>query len=208
MKAIVVSPDGPQLATVAVPTVGPHDVLVRVHAAALNRADLHVAAGHRHGASGGAGAVIGIEWAGEIAALGGAVPAESGLTVGDRVMCSGAGGYADRCRFLADAGWRRLLAPGRAIPASRDRRPSPGGVGARCIRADPDQWRSLRGRRPCSVPRPSPSPGSATSVPRRALVSHRDRMTLAAFALPLLVALASTSPLAPPAREAPWALPP
>ena len=35
-------------------------------------------------------------------------------------------------------------------------------------------------------------------------MSHRDRMTLAAFALPLLVALASTSPLAPPAREAPW----
>lgn len=104
MKAIVVSPDGPQLATVAVPTVGPHEVLVRVHAAALNRADLHVAAGHRHGASGGAGAVIGIEWAGEIAALGGAVPAESGLTVGDRVMCSGAGGYAE----YAATDWGRV----------------------------------------------------------------------------------------------------
>jgi NADPH:quinone reductase len=95
MKAVVVSPEGPQLASVAVPVVGPQDVLVRVHAAALNRADLHVAAGHRHGASGGAGAVIGIEWAGEVAALGDEVPAASGLAVGDRVMCSGAGGYAE-----------------------------------------------------------------------------------------------------------------
>lgn len=79
MQAIVVSPEGPRLATVAMPSVGPDDVLVRVHAAALNRADLHVAAGHRHGASGGAGAVIGIEWAGEIVALGATVPADSGL---------------------------------------------------------------------------------------------------------------------------------
>lgn len=104
MKAIVVSPEGPQLATVAVPTVGPDDVLVRVHAAALNRADLHVAAGHRHGASGGAGAVIGIEWAGEIVALGDTVPAASGLAVGDRVMCSGAGGYAE----YAATDWGRV----------------------------------------------------------------------------------------------------
>lgn len=104
MKAIVVSPEGPLLATVAVPTVGPHDVLVRVHAAALNRADLHVAAGHRHGASGGAGAVIGIEWAGEVVALGDAVPADSGLAMGDRVMCSGAGGYAE----YAATDWGRV----------------------------------------------------------------------------------------------------
>jgi NADPH2:quinone reductase len=104
MKAVVVSPEGPQLATVAIPTAGPHDVLVRVHAAALNRADLHVAAGHRHGVSGGAGAVIGIEWAGEIVALGEAVPASSGLAVGDRVMCSGAGGYAE----YAATDWGRV----------------------------------------------------------------------------------------------------
>lgn len=104
MQAIVVSPEGPRLATVAMPSVGPDDVLVRVHAAALNRADLHVAAGHRHGASGGAGAVIGIEWAGEIVALGATVPADSGLAVGDRVMCSGAGGYAE----YAATDWGRV----------------------------------------------------------------------------------------------------
>lgn len=104
MKAIVVSSEGPQLVTIPVPVIGPHDVLVRVRAAALNRADLHVAAGHRHGASGGNGAVIGIEWAGEIVALGTEVPPASGLAVGDQVMCSGAGGYAE----YASTDWGRV----------------------------------------------------------------------------------------------------
>lgn len=104
MKAVVVSGEGPQLVTTAIPAVGPDDVLVRVHAAALNRADLHVAAGHRHGASGGTGAVIGIEWAGEVVALGAAVPAECDLAIGDRVMCSGAGGYAE----YAATDWGRV----------------------------------------------------------------------------------------------------
>jgi len=104
MRAVVVSAEGPRLTRVAVPAVGPNDVLVRVRAAALNRADLHVAAGHRHGASGGDGAVIGIEWAGEVVALGADVPADSGLGVGDRVMCSGAGGYAE----YATTDWGRV----------------------------------------------------------------------------------------------------
>lgn len=104
MKAIIVSADGPRLANIPMPTVGLDEVLVRVCAAALNRADLHVAAGHRHGASGGEGAVIGIEWAGEIIELGEGVPDESGLAVGDRVMCSGAGGYAE----YATTDWGRV----------------------------------------------------------------------------------------------------
>jgi NADPH2:quinone reductase len=93
MKAIVVGSEGPRLATVERPQPRPNEVLVRVRAAGINRADLHVAAGHRHGRSGGEGAVIGIEWAGEIAALGSEVPA--GFAIGDAVMCSGAGGYAE-----------------------------------------------------------------------------------------------------------------
>lgn len=95
MQAVVVTTEGPRLRTLPRPVPGPEDVLVRVQAAALNRADLHVAAGHKHGASGGDGAVVGIEWAGEVVALGAGVPAGTGLQVGDAVMCSGAGGYAE-----------------------------------------------------------------------------------------------------------------
>ncbi|MBE7247381.1 MAG: zinc-binding dehydrogenase [Actinomycetospora chiangmaiensis] len=91
MRAIVVGPDGASLAEVDTPTPKSMEVLVRVRAAALNRADLAVAAGQPHGPTGGPGAIPGLEWAGEVVAVG------SGVTdhhPGDRVMCSGAGGYA------------------------------------------------------------------------------------------------------------------
>jgi NADPH2:quinone reductase len=73
----------------------PNEVLVRVRACGLNRADLGMAAGHRHGAHGGAGTVLGMEWAGEVVEVGAEVPRQSGLKKGDRVMCSGAGGFAE-----------------------------------------------------------------------------------------------------------------
>jgi NADPH2:quinone reductase len=50
------------------------------------------AAGRRHGAIGGAGTVLGLEFAGEVAAAGSEV---QGLKAGDRVMCSGHGGHAE-----------------------------------------------------------------------------------------------------------------
>ena len=93
MKAIIVGHGGPELADRPVPRPGPHEVLVKVHAAALNRADLHVAAGGRHGRSGGSGSTIGIEWAGTVVEVGAEVPAR--LRAGDAVMCSGVGGYAE-----------------------------------------------------------------------------------------------------------------
>jgi NADPH2:quinone reductase len=93
MRAIVVAEGGVQLSQVPMPACGHEQVLVKVAACTVNRADLHVAAGHKHGASGGAGAVIGIEWAGEIAAIGAGVPPD--FKVGDRVMCSGTGAYAE-----------------------------------------------------------------------------------------------------------------
>jgi NADPH2:quinone reductase len=102
MRAVTVGPDGPVLREVPRPTPGPSQVLVKVHAAGINRADLHVAAGHKHGATGGQGAVIGIEWSGEIVAVGVDVPA--GFKPGDAVMCSGAGGYAE----YAVADWGRV----------------------------------------------------------------------------------------------------
>jgi NADPH2:quinone reductase len=67
-------------------------VLVQVKAAGLNRADLIMASGRMHGPSGGPGAVMGLEFAGEVVAVG---PEVQGFKPGDRVMCSGAGGYAE-----------------------------------------------------------------------------------------------------------------
>jgi NADPH2:quinone reductase len=74
-------------------------VLVRVRACALNRADLGMTRGHAHGAAGGVGTVLGMEWAGEIAELG---PDVKDVKVGDRVMGSGAAAFAEYT--LADHG--------------------------------------------------------------------------------------------------------
>ena len=56
------------------PKPKPNEVLVRVRASGLNRADLGVAAGQAHGRMGGAGTVLGLEFAGEIVAAGTEVP--------------------------------------------------------------------------------------------------------------------------------------
>lgn len=90
MRAVVVTETGPALRDIPQPEPKPGQVLVKVHANALNRADLAMAAGHLHGARGGVGAVLGLEWAGEVAAVGAGV---TGLSPGDRVM--GSGGFAD-----------------------------------------------------------------------------------------------------------------
>ena len=92
MKAATVAVDGLALAEVAVPKPGAEQVLVRVRAVGLNRADLAVAAGHQHGSTGGIGAIPGIDWTGEVVEVGAGV---SHVKPGDRVMCSGAGGYAE-----------------------------------------------------------------------------------------------------------------
>lgn len=92
MRAMVVGHSGLELRDVPTPRPGPGEVLVRVRAAGLNRAELSMAAGHAHGALGGQGAVIGLEWAGEVAGVG---PGVTSVHEGDRVMCSGNGGYAE-----------------------------------------------------------------------------------------------------------------
>ncbi len=74
-------------------------MLVKVHACGLNRADLGMTKGHAHGAAGGVGTVLGMEWAGEIAELG---PEAKGVKVGERVMGSGGAAFAEYT--LADHG--------------------------------------------------------------------------------------------------------
>ena len=92
MKAAVVGSNGVEVRDVEQPKPGPAQVLVRVRAAGLNRADLIMASGRMHGPTGGAGTVLGLECAGEVVAFGTEV---TGLKAGDRVLCSAAGCYAE-----------------------------------------------------------------------------------------------------------------
>jgi NADPH2:quinone reductase len=92
MKAAVVGEKGAEIRDLPVPTPAPHEVLIRVRASSLNRADVGVAAGHQHGRVGGIGARIGLECSGEVAAVGSAVTA---FKIGDRVMAAAPGGYAE-----------------------------------------------------------------------------------------------------------------
>jgi NADPH2:quinone reductase len=92
MKAGVASENGLVMRDVPQPRPKPNEVLVKVKAAALNRADLGVARGMPHGPNSGVGALVGIEWAGEVVETGAEV---TGYKAGDRVMCSGNGGYAE-----------------------------------------------------------------------------------------------------------------
>jgi NADPH2:quinone reductase len=99
MKAAVVTSDGVKIQDVAEPSPQPTQVKVRVRACGLNRADMMVAGGMAHGATGGAGTIVGMEFAGEVVEVG----AEAqGVAVGDRVMCTGASGWAEYA--LADWG--------------------------------------------------------------------------------------------------------
>ena len=92
MKAAVVTEGGLEVREVPQPKPKANEIVVKVRAASLNRADLGVAAGHQHGPIGGAGTVPGLEWAGEVEEVGAEV---TSFRAGDRVMCSGSGGYAE-----------------------------------------------------------------------------------------------------------------
>ena len=92
MKAGVATEQGLALRDIAQPRPKPNEVLVKVKAAALNRADLVTARGIAHGSHGGIGAAVGLEWAGEVVEAG---TEAKGYSPGDRVMCSGTGGYAE-----------------------------------------------------------------------------------------------------------------
>jgi NADPH2:quinone reductase len=99
MKAYVYGANGAAITDVPKPSPKGTQVLVRVRACGLNRADLGMTKGHAHGAAGGVGTVLGIEWTGEIAEVG---PNAKGVKVGDKVMGSGGGAFAEYT--LADHG--------------------------------------------------------------------------------------------------------
>jgi NADPH:quinone reductase len=101
MKAAVLTADSIEIRDVPRPVPTADQVLVRVRASGLNRADLIMYSGHKHGSAGGPGTILGLEWAGEIVETGSAV---QGFKAGDRVMCSGMGGYAE----YAVADWGRI----------------------------------------------------------------------------------------------------
>ena len=101
MKAITFAAFGDadvlELTDVAAPQVRPTDLLVRVYAAGVNRADLtHRTGGYGH-PNFGDSLIIGLEIAGEVIEKGSAV---TGYEVGDRVMgVVGGGAYAELARI-------------------------------------------------------------------------------------------------------------
>lgn len=114
MRAIVFESFGDadvlEVAEVPVPEVRPDDLLVRVHAAGVNRADLT----HRRGGYGrphfGDSSIMGLEIAGEVIEVGAAV---RGYQPGDRVMgVVGGGAYAEVARL----DWRMAM----PVPAALD----------------------------------------------------------------------------------------
>lgn len=107
MKAALVGENGLEIREVDMPVAGPDEVLVRVRASGLNRADLGMRAGHAHGAAGEAGAILGLECAGEVVATDHGV---DDIAIGDRVMCAVRGGYAEYA--LAHRGRVHRIPPG------------------------------------------------------------------------------------------------
>jgi NADPH2:quinone reductase len=91
MKAGVASPDGVVVKDVDPPKPKPTDILVKIKAIALNRADLGSARGDTsHGSS--AGRPVGSEFSGEVVEVGGEV---RDFKAGDRVMCHSTGSHAE-----------------------------------------------------------------------------------------------------------------
>jgi NADPH2:quinone reductase len=99
MRAAVLGEKGVEIRDLPKPAPKPNEVLIRVRASSLNRADLLVALGHQHGSVGGVGARLGLECAGEVEAVGSEV---AGIKPGDRIMASAPGGFAEY--VVTDAG--------------------------------------------------------------------------------------------------------
>src|ERR1700744_1740347 len=91
MKAGIASPNGVVIADVEQPKPKSADLLIKIKAIALNRADLGSAKGDTsHGAA--TGKPIGSEFAGEVVEVGAEV---KDFRKGDRVMCHAPGSHAE-----------------------------------------------------------------------------------------------------------------
>jgi NADPH2:quinone reductase len=101
MKAAVATENGLEVRDISQPKPKPFEILVKVKAAGLNRADLAAAKGR--GGHGAVGATVGLDWAGEVVEAG--ADAKGGFKPGDRVMCAGSGGYAE----YAVCDWGRVV---------------------------------------------------------------------------------------------------
>jgi NADPH:quinone reductase-like Zn-dependent oxidoreductase len=98
MRAVVIANENGAgsllLQTVPEPAFGPSELLVDIHAAAVNRADLRRATTHFSGSEAGPSVAIGgLEMAGEVVAVGSAV---EGFSVGDRVMAMTGRSWAEQ----------------------------------------------------------------------------------------------------------------
>ena len=89
MKAAVVGETALEIREVPQPKPKPTEVLVKVRAIGMNRAELPGSYGSGHTRV--TGTVPGIEWSGEVVECGADV---KGVKPGDRVMCVGQAGYA------------------------------------------------------------------------------------------------------------------
>ncbi len=99
MRAIVSSSTGAVMQEFEDPSAGPGCVLVKVKAASLNRADLDMLHGGGHGAAGGMGLPLGLEWSGDVIAVG---PGVEAFKVGSRVMGASPGAFTELVASKAD----------------------------------------------------------------------------------------------------------
>lgn len=99
MLAGTASETGLTVIEVPRPAAGPGQLLVKVLAAGLNRADLNAAKGAGVASADRWGKPIGMEWSGTVESVGNGV---TDFMPGDVVACSGTGGYAEYA--VADAG--------------------------------------------------------------------------------------------------------
>lgn len=94
MQAIVIDDGALRLCEVPTPRYGADELLIDIHASAVNRADLRRAASHFAGSEGDASVAIGgLEMAGTVAVLGANV---AGFAVGDRVMAMTGRAWAEQ----------------------------------------------------------------------------------------------------------------